>query len=219
MSPEHAPPGAASGFEAVGRNGRERVGNVSVLKQFFVVALVAGFALAQSGTGRAADLFIFDSRAASPGDRVTVKSATAGSETTPVRLVLYLVRNEIADTVRSPRDRRLIRLGVIAVDNRGRGSLSFVVPDVDGGAYVLAHRRIGPCGHRGICGAPFYAASVGDDIIPRYRPLMTLRVEQDDSYSVWLVGVAALAAVALGLSVWRRWRPRRSLRRRALRPT
>ena len=176
-------------------------------------ALVAALlALALAAPAGAAEFFLFDPNLASPGDRVTVSSGTAGSETSPVALTLYLVRNDVADDVATVGDPRLVRLGVIRIGRRGNGSLSFVVPPLAKGAYTVAYRRIGRCPHSGICGGPFYSATVGEQIVARYRPRMVLRVEGGSVWpfgSPWsLVVLAALAALGITLTIVGLWRMR-----------
>jgi hypothetical protein len=106
---------------------------------------------------------------------------------------LYLVENAIAERIASPRDPRLVPIGVIAIDRNSQGSLTFVVPEIDGGTYTVAHLRLYPCDFRPpgwptraggtICGPAFSSLSVDDQVAPRYRSLMTLRVRGDES--VW----------------------------------
>jgi hypothetical protein len=174
-------------------------------------------ALTGAGPAYAADFFLLDPNVASPGDRVTITSGAAGSETRPIALTMYLVRNDIADDVAGPDDPRLIRLGVFRIGRRGDGSLSFVVPALPRATYTVAYRRLGPCSHVGICGEPFYAATVNDQIVPRYRARMVLRVESESILSVgrwyaWLLALAALVAAALLIA---RTRSARRVRRTA----
>jgi hypothetical protein len=147
-------------------------------------------ALVAAGTAPTATFFLLEPTVAAPGDRVTVRSpcpparatCTSGAEAPKrVQFDLYFVENEVADSVTSPSDSSLVPLGVIEIDEDGHGSLTFTVPDVGKGTYTIAHRRVGPCSHSGICGPAFHSATVGDQIVSRYRPTMTLRVRSDDS--------------------------------------
>jgi len=157
-------------------------------------------ALAGASPGRSADFFLLHPNDASPGDRVTVSYGPTGSVQNPRRFNLYLVRNEEADTVTSPKDARLTPLGVIQIGEKRDGALSFIVPELRGGTYVIASSAIGPCPHRGICGPAFYAASVGEQIVPQYRRRMTLRLRGDSVWPwaaryTWPLGVLIASAI------------------------
>jgi hypothetical protein len=166
------------------------------------LALAVFTALVGVGTARTATFFLLHPNTASPGERVTVRTPGTpmgfrpGSEARGVgraHIQLYLVKNAIAEGIASPRDQRLIPIGVIEIDRNSHGSLTFVVPEIDGGTYTVAHLRLYPCDFRPpgwptraggtICGPAFSSLSVDDQIVPRYRSLMTLRVRGDES--VW----------------------------------
>jgi hypothetical protein len=52
-------------------------------------------------------------------------------------LPTYLIDRRSADTVTSPDDPDLVRIGELVVDADGNGRLSFIVPEVDAGDYVV----------------------------------------------------------------------------------
>ena len=97
------------------------------------VVLAALAAPASAGTGFT---FAFDRPAASPNDRVTVR--TAGTLKRVVRI--YLVPADVAAEVRSRFDARLSFVGSVTPD---RGRLTFSVPPLDEGTYQLASWRRG----------------------------------------------------------------------------
>ena len=148
-----------------------------VLATAVVAAVFAGGALA-------ALFFVFSPTAATPGDRVSVR--TPGTPPSfnvrkrglkplqrPIRL--YLVSNAIADDVSSPNDPRLHSIGSIVLDRRGRGVLRFTVPEIAPDSYAVA----GVCVQcaRYSAGRTFFVLHVTErDIAPQWRPLMLLRV-------------------------------------------
>lgn len=111
------------------------------------VGLVAASALAGSDaySAREQPTFLFGSRAALPGDLVTVRTDTAplrvsvGGKVEPPLgpLRLYLVPSGSTE-VRSRYDPRLHFVGSLVWDRRGRGSVSFTMPPIEIGDYVLA---------------------------------------------------------------------------------
>jgi hypothetical protein len=166
------------------------------------LALAAFTALVGVSAARTASFFLLHPNTASPGERVTARTPGtpvgfhSGGEARGagrVRTQLYLVENPIAERIASPRDPRLNPIGVIEIDRNSHGSLTFVVPEIDGGTYTVAHLRLYPCDFRPpgwptraggtICGPAFLSLSVDDQVVSRYRPLMTLRVRGDES--VW----------------------------------
>ncbi len=92
----------------------------------------------------------------------------------PIRL--YLVANAVAGEVLSPSDPRLHYIGSMALDRRGRGLLRFTVPDLVPDTYAVAGLCI-QCA-RYSSGRTFFVLHVSEqDIAPRWRPLMLLRIE------------------------------------------
>jgi hypothetical protein len=196
------------------------------------MALAAVTALVGVDPARTATFFLLHPNITSPGDRVTVRTPgtpigfVSGSEARGagrVRTQLYLVDNAAAERITSSRDPRLIPIGVIEIDRNSHGSLTFVVPDVDGGTYTIAHRRLYPCDFRPrgwprqaggtICGPAFSAMSVDDQVVPRYRSLMTLKVRGDGSgwpltlRYTWIL--ALVASIVAALSIFAGMRKRR----------
>jgi hypothetical protein len=161
-------------------------------------------------TGDAALFFIFRPSSAHIGDTVVVRTGGTPRSFTlsdrarplldPIRL--YLVRNEVADQVRSRRDFRLVSIGTLVPDKNGRGILSFRVPDLRPGRYAAVASC--PDCARFSSGRTFFALKVDQqNVVPRYRRLLVLQVVPPrSSSSTWLVagGVAALA-VALGACI------------------
>ena len=152
-------------------------------RQFAVLALlVAVGAAAATGSAGAALFFFFSPTSAKVNDEVTVRIAGTpetyepsqgiGSSRRSIRL--YLVPNAVARDVRSRFDRRLHFIGALVPDARLRGILRFTVPPVESGGYaVAAWCRDCAAFSRG---RAFSVATVGDNTVPRYRPLMLLRV-------------------------------------------
>jgi hypothetical protein len=148
-----------------------------VLATAVVAATLAGSALA-------ALFFVFSPTAATPGDRVSLR--TPGTPPSfnvrkrgvkplqrPIRL--YLVSNAIADDVSSPTDPRLHYVGSIVLDRRGRGVLRFIVPEIPADSYAVAGVCVQCARHS--AGRTFFVLYVTErDIAPHWRPLMLLRV-------------------------------------------
>jgi hypothetical protein len=91
----------------------------------------------------------------------------------PIRL--YLVRNAVAAKVKTPGDRRLRYIGQIVLDKGARGIRTFTVPPLSAGSYAVAN--VCPSCGRYSFGRTFFVAHVGADVVPRYRPLMLLRIQ------------------------------------------
>jgi hypothetical protein len=150
------------------------------LAALFAAALAAGVA-AQGAS--AALFFVFSPTSAKPGDRVSLRTPGTPSHfdvrqrgarppQRPIRL--FLVSNAIAAHVSSPHDRRLHPIGSIVLDKNGHGVARFILPRLTPGRYAVA----------GICrqcarysfGRTFFVLRVDEDITPKWRPLMLLRV-------------------------------------------
>jgi hypothetical protein len=186
------------------------------------LALAAFTALVGVSAARTASFFLVHPNTASPGERVTVRTPGTpvgfrpGSEARGVgraRIQLYLVENAIAERITSPRDPRLNPIGVIEIDRNSHGSLTFVVPEIDGGTYTVAHLRLYPCDFRPpgwptraggtICGPAFSSLSVDEQVVPRFRSVMTLRVRGDESAwplaprYTWMLALVVALSIAL----------------------
>ena len=147
----------------------------------FATAIVAAVF---AGIASAALFFIFAPTSAKPGDRVSVRTPRTplsfnvrkrGAKPLQRPIRLYLVSNAVAGDVVSADDARLHYIGSIVLDRKGRGVLRFRVPNLAPDGYAVA----------GICmqcaryssGQTFFVLHVADDVVPRWRPLMLLRVE------------------------------------------
>lgn len=146
--------------------------------------VLAATAVAATAPGRAesALFFLFNPTSARPGDRVAIR--TGG---TPVRfgpnqrvrpfqrpIRLFVVSNAVAAEVTSPQDPRLHFIGALVADKNGHGVTEFIVPRLDPDSYTLA--AVCPACARYSFGRTFSVIHVDDNIVPRYRPLMLLRV-------------------------------------------
>jgi hypothetical protein len=127
--------------------------------------------------------FLFDPTAVRPGQRATIRTGGTPANfrlrdrRSPFQqaMRLFLVRNEVAEQVRSGADRRLTPIGSLIPDKNGHGVLTFRVPNVKSGSYAGAAWCPG-CA-RFSFGRTFFTFPVTDDIVPRYRRLMLLRVQ------------------------------------------
>ena len=106
-----------------------------------------------AGSAQAALWLLFSKTVAHPGESVVVRTAGNGAfrkalETGELRsgppLRLFLVREAVADRVRSPADGRLVVVGRLAIDRRGNGRLRFSVPNLVAGSYT-ARLHCVPC--------------------------------------------------------------------------
>jgi hypothetical protein len=130
--------------------------------------------------------FLFSRSSAKPGDRVTVRSNGTPRDFSPQQGIglfqkpirLYLVANTAARKVRSRFDSRVFFIGVITLDSRGRGMLTFSVPPLASDSYAIA----GWCFQ---CG--FFVQAAGVEVSPRYRRQAFLRVSSADPARVCFV--------------------------------
>ena len=102
-------------------------------RSLVIAASLAAFAV--PATADAAPGLVLDRPTAQPNERVTAR-ATAASPRRSLRL--YLLRADAAAVVRDRRDKRLALVGSLLPNRTGRGALTFSVPALDPGAYVLA---------------------------------------------------------------------------------
>lgn len=86
----------------------------------------------------AALYLILDPLSGPPGTEVTGRTGGEGAVATQVDpLPAYLVPAAAADAVTTPDDPRLVRIGELVVDASGNGRISFRVPHVEPGDYVV----------------------------------------------------------------------------------
>ena len=147
------------------------------------VALVAAAIVASSA--QAALFFLFKPTAAGAGDFVTVRLGGTPESFTPQErerpfqqaIRVYLAPADVSGEVGSRYDRRLHFVGALVPDKRSRGVLSFRVPPLDTGPYVLAYWCPG-CA-RFSRGVKFGVQTVPE--VSRYRRWMGLRVRLADA--------------------------------------
>jgi hypothetical protein len=115
------------------------------VRRFAVIAALATLTAAVVAAGAQAALFLLFSRTvAEPGEFVLVRTGGNGAllaakrrgelRRWPVRV--FMVQHAAADSVRSPRDRRLTLLGRLNVDRKGDGRLRFRTPNLPPGDYT-----------------------------------------------------------------------------------
>ena len=146
-----------------------------------VAAAVAAVLASSAG---AALFFLFQPTAATPGDRVTVRTGGTPAGFTlrqrkrplqkPIRV--YLVPNRLAGEVRGRFDPRLHFVGVLVPDRDARGVLTFTVPPLDSDTYVAAAWCPG-CA-RYSRGRSFFVFA--QPAVSRDRKQMALRVQLPD---------------------------------------
>jgi hypothetical protein len=109
------------------------------IKSVFGATALAGLALLlASGAAIAAAWLVLDRDSGPPGTRVTGQTGGNGAFPTQVDpLSTYLVSAAAADDVTSPNDPHLIRIGRLVIDAAGNGRVTFIVPPVDPGRYVV----------------------------------------------------------------------------------
>lgn len=142
-----------------------------------VVVVAATLAL----SAHAALFFLFKPTAATSGDLVTVRLGETPSNFTldqrvepfqrPIRL--YLVPNPSAGEISTRFDPRLHFIGRLISDRNSRGILTFTVPPLDTGTYVVAGWCPG-CAEFSL-GRTFFVLPMPR--VSRYRDLMGLRVQ------------------------------------------
>jgi hypothetical protein len=155
---------------------------------FLAAGLVAVAAPANAG---AASFLLFDRPDAAPNDRVTVRTGSTPRNFAPSQRVkpfqrpirLYLVREEVADAVRSRLDPRLNFVGSIVPDKNGRALLTFSVPPLDAGTYTIAYWCRACAAYSR--GRTFFVQQP-DQWISRYRAQALLRVATTESCPVTL---------------------------------
>src|SRR5713101_6482513 len=142
----------------------------------------AAVTLAAPLSANASLFFLFKPTAASPGDRVTVRTAGTPTNFKPVRrrrrfshpIRIYLVRNDLASKVHSRIDSRLAYVGAMLTDSNARGILTFTVPRLREDSYAVAAWCPDCAAYSQ--GHAFFTLPVGEWIVHRYRRLMLLRI-------------------------------------------
>jgi hypothetical protein len=137
---------------------------------------------ATAESARPALFFLAEPATAKPGERVTVRIAGTPAGFLPRQRVrpfqrpirLYIVPNAVAADVRSRVNPQVHFVGSITPDLRGRGVLTFSVPPLDAGDYAFAAWC--PSCAAFSRGRTFFVLHVNNDISPRYRRQMLLRV-------------------------------------------
>lgn len=94
--------------------------------------------LVTAGSIQAALFLILDPVSGPPGTQVAGRTGGEGAFSSQVDpLPSYLVASASAGLVTSPDDPRLIEIGELGVDPGGNGRITFVVPRIDPGRYVV----------------------------------------------------------------------------------
>jgi hypothetical protein len=109
------------------------------IRRVFATTTLAGLGLClAASTAIAALVLVLDRDSGAPGIRVTGQTGGNGVFATQVDpLSTYLVSQTAADQVTSPNDPHLIKIGRLVIDAAGNGRITFVVPQVDPGSYVV----------------------------------------------------------------------------------
>jgi hypothetical protein len=109
------------------------------IRRVFGTTILAGLGLfLAAGTAIAALVLVLDRDSGPPGTRVTGQTAYNGAFATHVDpLSTYLVSQAAADGVTSPNDPHLIKIGRLVIDAARNGRITFDVPPVDPGSYVV----------------------------------------------------------------------------------
>jgi len=90
------------------------------------------------GSASGALFVILEPTSGPPGTEVTGRTGGDGAFASQVDpLPTYLVAKAAADSVTSPEDPGLIPIGELIVDEGGNGRISFLVPQVEPGDYVV----------------------------------------------------------------------------------
>lgn len=151
-----------------------------IARRALVLAAVLVTAAAFAATANGALFFLFRPAAATAGNVVTVRlggtpaAFTLADRQRPFRkpMRLYVAPSAVAAEVRSRFDRRLHFVGALVPDRDGRGVLTFRVPPLDSGAYVVAAWC--PECARTSFGKTFFVQTVPR--VSRYRRSLGLRV-------------------------------------------
>jgi hypothetical protein len=129
---------------------------VAALKVVAVVIAAAVSAVGAESAPRPPD-FVLSATSAEPGQRVTVRVARASRSLRVLRL--YLVRTDVARSVRARLDSRLHFVGLLRLRRTGPSALTFTVPPLESGSYALAYSAgrtfvVGSRGRLSVLAAP-----------------------------------------------------------------
>jgi hypothetical protein len=192
-----------------------------------VLAVTVAVSAVAASSADSALFFLFRPTNARPGDQIVVRTGGTpadfklGERVKPFQrpIRVYLIANSIAEQVHSPDDPRLSAVGSLIPDKNGNGVLSFRVPDLPDGIYAAA--ALCPACARFSSGRTFFTLPVGEDIVPRYRSVMLLRVKRNGSAFGWpsAAGLAvAIVTVVTGAAFLIRRLHSRSNSRNAAKP-
>lgn len=142
-------------LRSMASQGRDGIVTRQISPRSLVAAGVAASLvwLVTVGSVQAALFLILDPVSGPPGSRVSGQTGGEGASSSQVDpLTSYLVASASAGLVTSPDDARLIEIGQLVFDPAGNGRITFVVPRIDPGSYVVIV-HCPPC-------APFSSGSV-----------------------------------------------------------
>lgn len=112
-------------------------------RRSWITAAITGLILGivQVAIATASLFVVLDRSSGPPGTRISGQTAGLGAFLGPLDpLRTFLIRAAEAEDITEPMDPRLVEVGRLIVDASGNGRLTFVVPDVAPGAYVvMAH--------------------------------------------------------------------------------
>jgi hypothetical protein len=159
--------------------------------------VAASVAATATPSGNASLFFLFGPTSAKPGERVTVRTGGTPASFRPSQRVkplqramrLYLVPNAIAPKVRFRFDSRLHYIGSLVPDKNLHGLLRFTVPPLASDRYAVAVWCPGCARFSG--GRTFQVLHVDRNVVPRYQPLMLLRVEMPSATATCPVTIPA----------------------------
>ena len=178
------------------------------------VAVASALAGILAVVANAALSLTFSTLRASPGEVVTVRTGGAGAlagigADGPSVQVFLIDADEVNPNssdigVTSPGDTRLIRLGDLAINDAGNGTLRFAVPDVRGGEYTTVVHCV-PC-------APFSGSRELLATGPFPGPFVVLgsgASGDDGPREAGIFGAASALLLVVVLVATRTWRLRR----------
>lgn len=128
------------GLRSTASQGREEIAIRQISPRSLVAAGVAAslMLLVTVGSVQAALFLILDPVSGPPGTHVSGRTGGEGAFSSQVDpLTSYLVASDSAGLVTSPDDAGLIEIGQLVVDPAGNGRITFVVPRIDPGSYVV----------------------------------------------------------------------------------
>ena len=174
------------------------------------LALATALLAVSVDVAQASLFLVFDRTSGWPGTVVYVRTAGNGAcPSCPHRMVLYFAGAEVADSIKSPGDPGLVRVGTLTVDDHANGSGLFTVPEVRNGRYVVM-TYCEPC-----------ASNSGGRVILPLGPFPAFRVFGStiaQSTPIWRWVVAGLLGVGFVAAAFT-WLLARSRRRNQVRPS